>query len=222
MTKTQSATRPNLAAALEAATQAHKAAGEAITAAQADVKAAEEALAAAKTQAIEAVKAKIGDPDAAREHILKARAATEKAEKDLDWCLIQLQASEVVQQACYEEEIAARRALIADEYAVAHAAWHDPQNREGVLRKQIEDALAELVMISSDRRRSHERLQQEVGYFSEEERLKLPGGGLSSSRPSWYAPMTITLTDAEIKETIEAGIAAGKAALDERERAARA
>jgi hypothetical protein len=221
--KTQAADPSTAQSRWAAATEATTAAGDALNAATDAIPRTHQDLEDAEAHLVNVLaNANAGTPS--RAEIGKARTAVEKCRADIEWAGIEHKAAEQAYFRAVENEVVARRAVIAEEFAAASAAWNDPENREHVLRAQIESALAELVVLSADRRELHGRLEQEIAHFPEDERLKLraAGHGLSGdSRPDWYAPLSITLRDQTIKDAIETGLGKGKDALNQRERARR-
>jgi hypothetical protein len=210
-------------AALAAAAQKTADAGAALTAAEDAIPAAKQALVAAE-QALVDVLSNASGESPNRAEMGKARTAVEKCRSDLEWADVQHRAAEQRYFAAVENEAVAHRAAIAEEYIAEHERWTGPDNREPILRAQIESGIAELITVLADRNALHGRLMQEVENFPQEERLQLPaaGRGLSSgARPAWYAPLALTVRDEEIKQAIEAGLANGHDALQQRERAVR-
>ncbi|MEM6109211.1 hypothetical protein AAHS21_23690 [Mycobacterium sp. 050272] len=183
--------------------------GAMLSAANDGIARAEQALDAAKVAAIEAVNARCADPLAARQRIETARATVKKAEDDLDFAKLQLQAAEVVERQAFDDVELARVPVIVEEYQDAVRERNDPQSREKVLLAQLTDNIAELMSIIGQRRQQHARLAAEYEHLPVEKRPIFEGAPLQ--RPSYIVPYAVNhrIPIGEIAAAIEAGVEQG-------------
>src|SRR5260370_1400235 len=84
-------------------------------------------------------------PDDAKAGIEQARVRIKTEQDAVIWPILQLHAAEAVHEQAHAKEKPARRAVIAEEYTLAHAEYNDPKSRESVLLAQLESAVAELI-----------------------------------------------------------------------------
>lgn len=212
---------PTAQQALDAATTIHEQASTAITAAQSKVAAAEQTLAEAKSRAIEVARSKCADASEARQAIETARAAIKEVEDELDFANLELQAAEIVQRQAYDEQMAAKRRVIADQYKAEHKRYNDPQCREAVLLTQLSDVVRELFPLVWERKDLHDRLYSEYWHLPEDERPSIPAGARPimpySTRAIFVHPFG--QMPQEVVEAIRAGNAAGQVELEKRQRA---
>jgi hypothetical protein len=183
-----------------------------IDAAAAQITAAEQALAYAKAEAEAAIDAKAADPNAARERIQNAREAIKQAQDDLEWAQLNHQAAEVVNRQACEDEQAAHRRVIAEEYIRAQAEWKDPANKERQLLAQLTDLVAELTPLICARKERHSRLQTGWEYIPPDERPDLPHAGrLPAGDGSLLISVHIASVPVEVADAFKAGAAQGEA-----------
>ena len=194
-------------------TDALAAAEESLTAADADMTTAAEA-AATTHRAVADAEAGLVDAiaDGATTPTLKAaRDRLDAARRDAEWAAIEQQAAEVRYSRQADAAAAARRAVVAEEYATAHRDYNTEGNREAVLLTQLTQAIAELARIIPERQARHDRLATEVGSWPTNERPVLPGKPITTHGHRGLGVWTVELPLGELADAIKAGIAAATA-----------
>ncbi len=214
-------TTPTAAHALTEAAEVTAATNAKLQPARAALDAARDALAAAEDEALQAIVVKNPDAKAARERIEKSRAAIKTAEDGVRWAVLELHAVEAQHEQAHAAEQAARRCVVAEEYAAAHAAYNNENSRENVLLRQLESVVAELIPLICDRKDQHDRLSSEWSHLPPDERPQLkPGKRITATSIRLVHEHIAGLTP-EIATAIKDGAAAADAELTERRRAQR-
>ena len=196
-------TPAELAAEADAAVTAADAAAQAAHQATTDARA---ALAAAEAELLDAVA-----DGAARPQIEKIRERVDLAKKEVGYADLDAEAAEVRYSRTADAAAAAHRALVRQEYAAAHAAYNDPNNREEVLLDQLQSVVAELCRLIDKRQTQHDRLAREYASFPDAERFPVrPGRQITTYGHRGQGRWELDVPNAEVAEAIKAGVIAAK------------
>ena len=186
------------------------AAEESLTAADADMTTAAEAAATTR-QAVAAAEAGLVDAiaeGAATGTLKAARDRLDAARRDAEWANIERQAAEVRYSRQADATAAARRAVVAEEYATAHRDYNAEGNREAVLLARLAETVAELARLIPARQAHHDRLAREVASWPVDERPVLPGRPILTHGHIGLGRWEVDLPNGELAEAIKSGVAA--------------
>ena len=196
-------TPAELAAEADAAVTAADAAAQAAHQATTDARA---ALAAVEAELVNALA-----DGAARPQIEKIRERRDLARQEADYADLDAEAAEVRYSRAADAAAAAHRALVAEEYRRAFAAFNDPANRETVLLDELQSVVAELCRLIDKRQTQHDRLAREYASFPDAERFPVrPGRQITTYGHRGQGRWELDVPNAEVAEAIKAGVIAAK------------